>query len=187
MKKIIALLLILMTSLSLYSIEYPSEGDDKYHFVKVMPVYFFADIEAFFGFTDQNVSSVGEVTDIKNFDFTYNDITQNYETKNIYFYVQAFQGEPSSTYQWTVTLDGKVINETNSADTLSYNVKSSELPDGAELREANGEIEIEGALVIENNNPEYQKGMVILSIPGDTVFDKNVSYKGTLKMKLEVK
>ena len=56
-------------SLSIYSIDFPGENDPNQHYVKVMPVYFFADIEAFFGFTGKAVTSLGAVTDQDNFDF----------------------------------------------------------------------------------------------------------------------
>ncbi len=186
MKRIIVLLLILITSLSIYSIDFPGENDpDHQHYVKVMPVYFFADIEAFFGFTGKAVTSLEAVTDQDNFDFEYNAVTQNYETPEIHFYIQAFQGVSTGTnYNWTVTLDGKISNENNQNETISYTVRSYDIPEDANFTTAAGEIT--GTLTIKDNEPDYQQGWVILSIPGDTEFDKNVSYKGTLKMKLEV-
>ena len=187
MKRIIVLLLILITSLSIYSIDFPGENDPNQHYVKVMPVYFFADIEAFFGFTGKAVTSLEAVTDQDNFDFEFNAVTENYETPEIHFYIQAFQGVSAGTnYNWTVTLDGKIINETNSTETISYSVRSSDIPEGANINTTSGQSEIKGTLTIMNNKPDYQQGWVILSIPGDTEFDKNVSYKGTLTMKLEV-
>lgn len=185
MKRIIVLLLILITSLSIYSIDFPGENDPNQHYVKVMPVYFFADIEAFFGFTGKAVTSLGAVTDQDNFDFEFNTVTENYETPEIHFYIQAFQGVSTGTnYDWTVTLDGKIINETDSTETISYNVRSYDIPENATFTTASDEIK--GTLTIKDNKPDYQQGWVILSIPGDTEFDKNVSYKGTLTMKLEV-
>lgn len=185
MKRIIALLLILITSLSIYSIDFPGENDPNQHYVKVMPVYFFADIEAFFGFTGKAVTSLEAVTDQDNFDFEFNAVTENYETPEIHFYIQAFQGVSAGTnYNWTVTLDGKIYNETDPNETISYSVRSYDIPEKATFTTASGEIT--GTLTIKDNKPDYQQGWVILSIPGDTEFDKNVSYKGTLTMKLEV-
>ena len=179
MRKLCCLVIILMfCSAMLSSIDFP----DVDKAVEIMPVYFVADTTAFIGFSTADVVSISKPdTDEEQFEFKFNDVSGNYETSDIYYYIQAFQ---TGTYKCTVSMDRTL---SGGDDSISYEVQTSSMPDGWNANvNADGTYSVYGNLVIEANTPDYLCGFLILSFPGDQEFNENIQYAGTLTIECSV-
>ena len=174
MKRLYAFLLMISLGLFLSAIEM---GDDS-DFFKIMPVYFAADTTAYIGFSTAEVDSISKPSsDTDSFEFKFNEVSGNYETPDIYYYLQAFQ---TGLYKCEVTLSGELKPESSegSVSSLEYNIlaESSFVP----ATWSDTDTKISGELEILENKPDVVCGSFVLSIPGDTAFDKSIRYADTI-------
>ena len=176
MKRLYAFLLMISFGVVLSAIEMDDDSD----FFKVMPVYFAADTTAYIGFSTAEVDSISKPSsDTDSFEFKFNEVSGNYETPDIYYYLQAFQ---TGLYKYEITLSGELKPESSggSVASLKYDIlmESSSVPSGWD----EVDFKINGELQIQENNPDVVCGSFVLSIPGDTAFDKTIRYADTIRI-----
>lgn len=182
MKKsvIFLLIMIIFTSFSSFSVDIPEEEKA----VKILPLYFFADTTAFIGFS-HNPVGIGRVGEPEPFEFDFNNQTGNYETSDIYYYVQAYQ---EGTFDCTVRFSRQMKKADSTEASFPYSIKVSELPVVNSSEEEwiitdinGGEYVISGSLRIgTDGKPAALYGRIILSIEGNTVFEKNTVYEDSI-------
>ena len=181
MRKIIVSLffIISFSCCALFSVDFTDEKA-----VKLMPVYFTADTTAYIGFSDTVIKSVAKPDDYDaGFEFTFNDATGNYETKDIYYFIQAFE---TGTYNCTITASKKLKQEgVENGVELDYSVAPHDTPDGWSFTD-NGAFIMTGSLHIEENKPDFLCGFLVLSVPGETEFDKTFQYSDEIKIECNV-